>query len=87
MDYVTDQLDASASYAGKRLQAKFAYYGSTFSDGTPSLTWQNPFTAPGFPGAVAGQLALPPDNQFHQIAVTLGYQLAERTRATKPDLY
>ena len=82
VDYVTDQLDASASYAGKRLQAKFAYYGSTFSDGTPSLTWQNPFTAPGFPGAVAGQLALPPDNQFHQIAVTLGYQLAERTRAT-----
>jgi len=82
VDYVTDQLDASASYTGTRLQAKFAYYGSSFSNDVPSLTWQNPFTAPGFPGAVAGQLALPPDNQFHQISVTLGYQLAERTRAT-----
>lgn len=82
VDYVTDQVDASASYTGARLQAKLAYYGSSFSNDVPSLTWQNPFTAPGFPGAVAGQLALPPDNQFHQISGTLGYQLAERTRAT-----
>jgi MtrB/PioB family decaheme-associated outer membrane protein len=82
VDYVTDQLDASASYTGSRLQAKLAYYGSSFSNDNPSLTWQNPFTAPGFPGADAGQLALPPDNQFHQISGTLGYQLAERTRAT-----
>jgi MtrB/PioB family decaheme-associated outer membrane protein len=82
VDYVTDQLDASASYTGTRLQGKLAYYGSSFSNDEPSLTWQNPFTAPGFPGAVAGQLALPPDNQFHQISGTLGYQLAERTRAT-----
>ena len=82
VDYVTDQLDASATYTGARLQAKLAYYGSTFSNDVPSLTWQNPFAAPGFPGAVAGELALPPDNQFHQISGTLGYQLAERTRAT-----
>jgi MtrB/PioB family decaheme-associated outer membrane protein len=82
LDYVTDQLDASASYTGTRLQGKLAYYGSSFSNDDPSLTWQNPFTAPGFPGAVAGQLALPPENQFHQISGTLGYQLAERTRAT-----
>ncbi len=82
VDYVTDQLDASATYTGTRLQAKLAYYGSSFSNDVPALSWQNPFTAPGFPGAVAGQLALPPDNQFHQISVTLGYQLSERTRAT-----
>ena len=37
---------------------------------------------PAFPGAVAGQLALPPDNQFHQISASVGYQLSERTRAT-----
>ena len=82
MDYVTDQIDVSASYSGTRLQAKLAYYGSTFNNNDPSLTWQNPFTAPAFPGAVAGQLSLPPDNQFHQLSATLGYQLAERTRAT-----
>jgi len=82
MDYVTDQIDVSASYSGTRLQAKLAYYGSTFNNNDPSLTWQNPFAAPAFPGAVAGQLSLPPDNQFHQLSATLGYQLAERTRAT-----
>ena len=32
VDYVTDQMDASASYAGTRLQAKLAYYGSRFSN-------------------------------------------------------
>jgi len=82
VDYVTDQMDASASYTGTRLQAKLAYYGSSFNNNDPSLTWQNPFTAPAFPGAVAGQLALPPDNQFHQLSASLGYQLAGRTRAT-----
>jgi MtrB/PioB family decaheme-associated outer membrane protein len=82
VDYVTDQLDASASYTGTRWQAKFAYYGSSFRNGNASLTWQNPFTIPAFPGAVAGQLALPPDNQFHQISASVGYQWTERTRAT-----
>jgi MtrB/PioB family decaheme-associated outer membrane protein len=82
VDHVTDQLDVSASYTGTRWQAKFAYYGSSFRNNDASLTWQNPFTVPAFPGAVAGQLALPPDNQFHQISASLGYQWTERTRAT-----
>ena len=82
VDYVTDQMDASASYTGARLQAKFAYYGSRFRNGNESLTWQNPFAVPAFPGAVAGQLALPPDNQFHQLSASVGYQFTDRTRAT-----
>jgi len=82
VDYVTDQMDASASYTGTRWQAKFAYYGSSFRNSNAALTWQNPFAVPAFPGAVAGQLALPPDNQFHQISASVGYQLTERTRAT-----
>ena len=32
VDYVTDQFDASASYSGSKLQAKFAYYVSTFNN-------------------------------------------------------
>jgi len=82
VDYVTDQMDASVSYTGTRWQAKFAYFGSSFRNSNASLTWQNPFTAPAFPGAVAGQLALPPDNQFHQISASVGYQWSDRTRAT-----
>jgi len=81
VDYVTDEMNASASYTGARWQAKLAYLGSSFRDGNASLTWQNPFV-PVFPGAVSGQLALPPDNQFHQISASLGYQLTDRTRAT-----
>jgi len=83
VDYVTDQLDASASYTGSKWQAKLAYYGSTFRNGNDSLNWQNPFTfLPGFPGAGAGQLALAPDNQFHQVLASAGYQFDQRTRAS-----
>lgn len=82
VDYVTDQMDASASYTSARLQAKLAYYGSRFRNSNDALTWQNPFTVPAFPGAVAGQLALPPDNQFHQISGSLGYQFTDRTRGS-----
>ena len=83
VDFVTDQVDASASYTGGKWQAKLAYYGSTFRNNNESLNWQNPFTfLPGFPGAGAGQLALPPDNQFHQVLASAGYQFSDRTRAS-----
>jgi MtrB/PioB family decaheme-associated outer membrane protein len=87
VDYETDQIDASASYTGAKLQAKIAYYGSTFRNSDASLTWQNPYTMLAFPGAVAGQLALPPDNQFHQLSASLGYQFTDRTRASADIAY
>lgn len=80
VDYVTDEVDVSASYTRRKWQAKLAYHGSLFRNSKESLTWQNPFT-PLVAGADTGQLALPPDNQFHQIVVSGGYQLTDRTRA------
>jgi MtrB/PioB family decaheme-associated outer membrane protein len=80
VDYVTDQVDASAAYTGKKFQMKLAYYGSKFQNGNPALTWQDPYTAVN--GESAGQLALAPDNQFHQISAAAGYQISERTRAS-----
>ena len=80
VNYLTDQVDASASYTGKKLQMKFAYYGSTFRNSNQSLTWQDPY-AP-VSGESAGQLALPPDNQFHQLLASGGYQFSDRTRAS-----
>jgi MtrB/PioB family decaheme-associated outer membrane protein len=77
VDYETDQLDVSASYTGNKWQAKFGYYASVFRDNHTSLTWQNPYAS-----GSTGQLALPPDNQFHQLLASLGYQVSERTRAT-----
>jgi MtrB/PioB family decaheme-associated outer membrane protein len=78
VDYVTDQVDASASYASKKFQVKFAYYGSTFRNANHSLTWQDPYTA--INGETVGQLALPPDNQFHQVSATAGYLISDKTR-------
>ena len=82
VDWVTDQVDVSAAYTGGRWQAKLTYYGSRFGNNDDALMWQNPFAVPATPGAVAGQLALPPDNQFHQLLASAGYQFSERTRAS-----
>jgi MtrB/PioB family decaheme-associated outer membrane protein len=81
VDYTTDDLEAAASYAGAKWQMKVAYQYSAFSDSNEALTWQNPFTAI-VAGADAGQLALPPDNQFHQILASAGYQFSPKTRAS-----
>ncbi len=79
VDYSTDQFDASVSYASARWQAKLSYYGSIFRDDSNALTWQNPFS---FPAGASGQLALPPDNEFHQVRGVLVYQFNAGTTAT-----
>ena len=78
VDYVTDEIDASASYIGERWQATLAYYGSFFSNENNSLTWDNPFTP--LTGADTGQRALAPDNLFHQLILSAGYQISDKTR-------
>ena len=80
VDYVTDQVDASASYRGKQFQMKLAYYGSKFSNDNHALTWQDPYTA--IAGETQGQIALPPDNQFHQVSASMAYQFSDKTRAS-----
>ncbi len=85
VDYVTDQVDASASYAGRKWQMKFAYYGSKFRDDNHALTWQDPYTAVN--DETLGQLALPPDNQFHQVSASAGYQFSDKTRASADIAY
>jgi len=84
VDYVTDQVDASVSYSATNWQARLAYYGSMFNNKDQSLLWQNAYT-PLIAGADEGQLALAPDNQFHQIVLSGAYQLSERTQ-TSADL-
>lgn len=80
VDYVTQQMDVAAIYTTDTLQARLGYYGSLFSDDNTSLSWDNPYAAG--TGVDTGQLALPPDNQFHQILGSLGYQLSDATRVT-----
>lgn len=79
VDYVTDEVNASASYIGKQWQATLAYYGSFFSNENKSLTWENAYT-PGTNGEDSGQRALAPDNLFHQLILSAGYQISDKTR-------
>ena len=76
VDYVTDQVEAFATYNGAKWQARFSYNASIFRNSNDSLKWQNPY------GAGTGQLGLPPDNLFHQIMASLGFQISDRTRAS-----
>lgn len=93
VDYRTQQFDAALSYADGGKHFEIAYYLSAFDEGERSLTWQNPYAAisgwgsnsgavdateasVGYPDG-EGRMALPPDNQFHQISVLGGYQLGD----------
>lgn len=86
IDQSTRLFDFSLSHAGKRLQLRSAVHVSHFDNAYGSLSWQNPFAAisgwapsAGFPSG-RGQLALSPDNRFHQFSLGLGYALTPTTR-------
>lgn len=79
VDSVTNQVEVSASYTTPKWQSRLAYYGSFFNNQDASLTWQNAYN-PIVAGADTGQLALPPDNQFHQFQLSSAYQMSEGTR-------
>ncbi len=86
LDQRTRLFDFSLSHAGTRLQLRSAVQVSHFDNAYASLVWQNPFAAisgwaasAGFPNG-RGQLALPPDNRFHQFSLGLGYALTSTTR-------
>lgn len=81
VDHTTDQLEVAASYVTPRLQATLAYQLSQFRNGNESLTWDNPFL-PIQGGDIRGQLAQAPDNQFHQIVGSVGYQIMPTVRAS-----
>lgn len=79
LDQTTDQVDASASFTSGRLHASVGYHGSLFRNGTDALTWTHPFSA-GDAGATRGQLALAPDNQFHQVMAAAGFDVTPSVR-------
>lgn len=81
VDHVTNQFEVSAAYVGRPLQATLSYQLSSFSNGQAALRFANPFT-PVVTGASQGQLALAPDNDFHQLAASVGYDLNPMFRAS-----
>lgn len=80
VDYTTDKVDVAAAYSGQAWQARLAYHTSTFKNENESLTWENPYT-PIVAGADQGELALAPDNQFHQVLASLAVSVGETSQA------
>lgn len=81
VDQVTDRFELAAIYGSRRLQATLAYQASLFRNGPEALTWSNPFTN-GTVGSGSGQLALAPDNEFHQVLASVGYEITPAVRAS-----
>lgn len=72
----TRQLDAKINYTGQQLQLSGGYYGTMYN---------NEFRGLNFTGGLAGlstftPIALPPDNQSHQLYLAGGYGFTPTTR-------
>jgi len=78
VDYTTDEVQAALGYNRHQGQLELAYHMSLFNNDNKSLNWENPYSQ----GIDSGRLALAPDNQFHQVSLSGGYQLPRNTRVT-----
>ncbi len=78
----TQQLETTLGYTGERLQLAGGYYGTWYNNQYSGLN----FTALPPPGIVAlstfTPIALPPDNQSHQLHLAGGYSFTPATRGT-----
>jgi MtrB/PioB family decaheme-associated outer membrane protein len=72
--YVTDSLEAGASWAGRHAGLRLSYSGSWFSDENAGLEFANPY-APIVPGSTEGELADPPSNHLQQFTATGNVEL------------
>lgn len=73
INQTTRQLDVVLAYTGERLQLSGGYYGTTFENQNKLIT----VTGGAFPS-----IALPPDNQSHQLYLSGGYNFTSTTRGT-----
>jgi MtrB/PioB family decaheme-associated outer membrane protein len=90
VDDNTTQLEAALRYYSGPLQLSLSYWYSKYENDKDSFTWQNPFgiingwqanSGVGFPTGF-GRMALTPDNDFHQVQATGGYNFTPTTRLT-----
>jgi MtrB/PioB family decaheme-associated outer membrane protein len=72
VDDATDRLDATLRYDGAGWFLQAGYSGSVYDTKAAALRWDNPFNAM-VPGAEVGQMALAPDNQYHEVGASGGW--------------
>jgi MtrB/PioB family decaheme-associated outer membrane protein len=70
IDYNSKQLEATLGYASEKYQLQGGYYGSAFNNSKAVLDVNT-----------GADIALPPDNQSHQLFMTGGYNFSKSTRA------
>jgi len=76
IEYRTFDVNAGARFKGETLQANLTYAGSFFRNDIPALVWDNPGLtglAPGGYIPTQGQMALPPDNDYHTVKGDLAW--------------
>ncbi len=76
--YTTDQVELAVAYAGTRAQFQARYEMSTFKNANRLLDWQSAFTG----AQLDNRRDLPPENQFHQLNFSGGYNFTRTTRFT-----
>jgi MtrB/PioB family decaheme-associated outer membrane protein len=79
IDYTDHRIDLSLGYNKGKWQYALNYHLSLFANGFDALGWESPYTSPGS-RHTDGSLALPPDNQFHQVSLSGAYKLSPATR-------
>ena len=83
INYTTDMIDTMARYAGEKTHMQVGYQFSQFKNPNKSLVFDNLFyngasTVGG--NALTGQIGEAPDNNFHQVNASGGYNVSEATR-------
>ncbi len=95
-NYKTDTFDLALNWAGDSGHFKANYFASIFKDGYSGVSWSNPFvdtsaavgdppnpvTTGANPGAAfpVNMYATPPNNSFHQLNLSGGYDFNSRTK-------
>jgi len=72
IDDATDRLDATVRYQAKNWYVQAGYFASLYDTKAAYLRWDNPFTAM-VAGGDVGQMAMAPDNQYHEFGLSAGW--------------
>lgn len=81
IDHTMRQVDVVLGYTGAKLQLSGGYYGSYFNNDHSALTIGPVAALPANNISTFSPIALPPDNQAHQVYLSGGYNFTSTTRA------